>query len=188
MSLTDGSSEIEERDSLEPPRRSTAELVVSVGTDHHRFDRLVNWIDEWRDEHPGVVTVVQAGTSEPSRHGDSRKLIPHGELLEMFRRATVVVSHGGPSTVMDARMSGRMPIVVPRNPTFEEHVDEHQMRFADHLDRHGVAVVVHEREALFAAIDRAFNDPAAFAVEVDTSTAAGVAEFGRAVEQLLRTK
>jgi len=169
-------------------RRSTAELVVSVGTDHHQFDRLIQWIDEWRDLYTDKVVVVQAGTSTPSRHGDSRDLIPHGDLLEMFREAVVVVSHGGPSTVMDARMSGRLPVVVPRDPGFGEHVDEHQLRFAEHLDHHGVAVVVRGREALFDAIDQAFKNPAAFTVATDSQTAEGVARFGEAVDRLLGSR
>lgn len=169
-----------------PVRRSTAQVVVSLGTDHHRFDRLIGWIDEWRDLHPDVVAVVQAGASAPSRHG-SRELIPHGELLELFRGAAVVVSHGGPSTVMDARMSGRLPIVVARNPAYHEHVDQHQMRFAEHLDRHGVAVVVDCRDALFAAMDRALADPDAFAVTADHGNPVGVMSFARAVDRLIGT-
>ncbi len=171
----------------QPTRRSTAEVVVSVGTDHHRFDRLVGWIDEWRDLHPEVIVVVQAGTSTPSRHG-SRELIPHAELLELFRRAAVVVSHGGPSTVMDARMSGRLPIVVARDPAHQEHVDRHQMRFADHLHRHGMAVVVDTRDELFAAIDQGLADPNAFSVAADHGAAAGVAGFARTVDQLIATR
>ncbi len=168
-------------------RRSSAEVVVSVGTDHHRFDRLIGWIDEWRDLNPEVVAVVQAGTSAPSRH-HSRELIPHGELLELFRGAKVVVSHGGPSTVMDARLSGRLPIVVARNPAHHEHVDDHQMRFAEHLALHGVAVVVDDREDLFAAMDRAMAEPDAFAVTADHANAAGVVSFARAVDRLIGTR
>lgn len=168
-------------------RRSTVEVVVTVGTDHHRFDRLITWIDEWRDHHPDVSAVVQAGKSTPSRHG-SRELIPHGELLDLFRGAAAVVSHGGPSTVMDARMSGRLPIVVARNPAYNEHVDQHQMRFAAHLDRHGVAVVVNSREGLFAALERALADPAAFAVTADRGSAIGVRLFARAVDELIGTR
>lgn len=171
----------------QPVRRSTADVVVSVGTDHHRFDRLIAWIDEWRDLHPDVVVVVQSGTSSPSRH-DSRELIPHGELLGLFRGASVVVSHGGPSTVMDARMAGRLPIVVARNPAHQEHVDEHQMRFAEHLARHGMAVVVDNRDDLFAVMDRAVAEPEAFTVTADHDTAVGVTAFGRAVDQLIGTR
>lgn len=167
--------------------RSAAEVVVSVGTDHHRFDRLIGWIDEWRDQYPDVVVVVQAGTSAPSRH-DSRALIPHGELLELFRGAKVVVSHGGPSTVMDARLSGRLPIVMARNPAHREHVDDHQMRFAEHLALHGVAVVVDNREDLFFAMDRAMADPDAFAVTTDHGNAVGVVSFARAVDRLIGTR
>ena len=114
-------------------------------------------------------------------------MIAHAELLELFRRAAVVVSHGGPSTVMDARMATRLPIVVPRDPAHGEHVDHHQMRFGAHLLRHEMALVVHDREALFAAIDRVFADPAAFTVAAESSTAVGVIGFGAAVDRLLGT-
>jgi len=170
-----------------PIGRPAADVVVSVGTDHHRFDRLISWIDDWRDRHPDVSVVVQAGTS-PSPRYDSRELIPHGELLELFRGASVVVSHGGPSTVMDARMSGRLPIVVARDPAYHEHVDEHQMRFAEHLARHGVAIVVDSREDLFAAMDNALADPDGFAVTADHGNAVGVTEFARAVDDLIGTR
>ena len=29
-------------------------VLVTVGTDHHRFDRLIGWIDAWADDHRDV--------------------------------------------------------------------------------------------------------------------------------------
>ncbi len=26
-------------------------MMVTVGSDHHPFDRLVGWVDRWMDEH-----------------------------------------------------------------------------------------------------------------------------------------
>jgi len=41
-------------------------VLVTVGTDHHPFDRLVGWIDRWAP--PGRVRlVVQYGTAVPPR-------------------------------------------------------------------------------------------------------------------------
>lgn len=162
-----------------------AQVVVSVGTDHHRFDRLIGWMDEWRDANPGVTVLIQRGTSAPSRLGGCHELIPHAELLARFAAATAVVSHGGPSTVMDARMSGRFPIVMARNPVHEEHVDDHQMRFADHLRKHGVADVVDTKEDLFDALDRALTNPSAYTVPISDDAAEGIHEFGRLVDGLM---
>ena len=44
-------------------------------------------------------------------------------------RADIVITHGGPGTVADARASGHMPLAVPRDPAHGEHVDGHQQRF-----------------------------------------------------------
>jgi UDP-N-acetylglucosamine transferase subunit ALG13 len=164
-----------------------ADVVVSVGTDHHPFDRLISWMDEWRNRHPDVTVVIQRGTSQPSRIGGCHRLIPHGELCDLFARASAVVSHAGPSTVMDARMAGRLPIVVARDPDFGEHVDGHQMRFARHLQHHEIAVVVEAKHELFTAIDRALARPGDFTVNVGTRAADGVHRFGSVVDELLGT-
>lgn len=161
------------------------QVVVSVGTDHHRFDRLIQWMDEWREANPGITVLIQRGTSVACRRGDCHELIPHAELLQRFAAASAVVSHGGPSTVMDARMSGRFPIVMARNPAFEEHVDDHQMRFAEHLAKHGVADVVDTKDGLFEALGRAVTNPAAYAIATTDEAADGIYEFGRLVDGLL---
>ena len=162
-------------------------VIVAVGTDHHPFDRMVRWIDSWAGANPGATVLIQRGTSEPAVECPSVELIAHPELCERFAKAVAVVSHGGPSTVMDARMAGRLPIVMARNPDFDEHVDDHQMRFADHLRRHELARVVEEEAELHAALDEALAEPDRFTVPVDVSAITGVVEFGRVMDELLST-
>ncbi len=161
------------------------QVVVSVGTDIHRFDRLMTWVDRWAADRSETSIQVQRGTSYAPRRLESVELLPHADLLRLFTSAAAVVCHGGPSTVMDARQSGRLPIVVARDPAFGEHVDDHQLRFANHLDRHGLARVVDSEEELCRSIDEALADPVAFAVSVGADTAVGVVEFAKAVDDLL---
>lgn len=163
------------------------EVVVAVGTDHHGFDRLVGWVDEWAASHPDVSVLVQRGTSAPTRHCPSVDLVPHGELCQYFADSAVVVSHGGPSTVMDARMAGRLPLVVARDPDRGEHVDDHQQRFARHLDRHGLAKVADDRATLHRLLDEAVEYPERFAVAFDATAIRGVTEFASQVDELLGT-
>lgn len=161
-------------------------LLVSVGTDHHRFDRLVSWIDAYVAARPGVSALVQRGSSRSSERAESRPLIPHDELLELFAAASAVVCHGGPATVMDARRAGHRPIVVPRDPSFDEHVDGHQLRFARHLESEGLATVATTEAELFTALDRIVEDPAsAFTDEVLPEFPPGIVEFGAVVDDLL---
>jgi hypothetical protein len=45
-------------------------LLVTVGTDHHPFDRLVRWVDGWLASSPrrhdsGLTCLMQTGTAAP---------------------------------------------------------------------------------------------------------------------------
>ena len=160
--------------------------MVSVGTDHHPFDRLVNWMDAWAGDHPEVEVVIQYGSAEVPTNTKGDALLPHDQLRELFARADVVVSHGGPSTVMDARMAGRIPIVVARDPAEGEHVDGHQMSFAHHLQRHHMAILAATQDQLYNAVESGLADPARTALPVsDGALTAGVVAFGRHVDGLL---
>lgn len=161
-------------------------VVASVGTDHHPFDRLVRWLDRWAADRPDVAVFIQRGTSTAPQHVDSAEIVAHGELLRLFSSADVVVSHGGPSTVMDARSSGRLPIVVARDPEQGEHVDGHQIRFADHLAEHGLARLAGSEAALRDLLDAALDDPSPFILDRAIEEAPpGIVQFGAVVDELL---
>jgi len=172
---------------MAPAVKSAPLVMISVGTDHHPFDRLVSWVDDWVGDNPGFRVVFQLGNSSPSMNEsiDVRKLVPHPELCELFAKAHAVVGHGGPSTVMDARMNGRLPIVVPRDPSHGEHVDGHQLRFAEHLIRHGLASVAKTQDQFVAALDRAMIAPEEYVVPVGTESISGIVEFGQVLDDLL---
>jgi len=162
-------------------------VVVSVGTDHHRFDRLVGWMDTWAMEHPEVEVIIQRGVVDPTEHAASQPLIPHSALCELFAAATAVVVHGGPSTVMDVRSAGRLPLVVARNPDLGEHVDGHQLRFAGHLRRHNLARIIDSETTLRAELTKAMTSPSAYSVAAKGGAIEGLAGFASVVEELLAT-
>jgi UDP-N-acetylglucosamine transferase subunit ALG13 len=177
-----GSSQVRSSD------RGSYTVVVSVGTDHHQFDRLVRWIDTWAASHPDTTAFVQRGASQAPIGVPSEEMVAHGDLLHLFANAAVVVSHGGPSTVMDARASGRLPIVVPRDPDRGEHVDGHQMRFADHLELHGLARLASSEFEFRELLDKAIEQPADYQIDRARADApSGVVEFGAVVDGLLGT-
>ena len=115
-------------------------VVVTVGTDHHPFDRLVRWADLWALEHPEDRVAVQHGTARPPRWAEGVPVVDHAQLLQWFAAADVAVVSCGPGAVMECRRSGRIPVVVPRREALDEAVDDHQTAFARHLARQGLAV------------------------------------------------
>lgn len=132
-----------------------ATVLVLVGTDHHPFDRLVDWADDCARRDPGSRWVVQHGSSRAPTYAEAHAFLPHDDLVALLADADAVVCHGGPGTIMDARGLGHVPVCVPRDPALGEHVDGHQQRFATLVDRAGVVVRADDAAALDAAVRQA---------------------------------
>lgn len=113
-------------------------VLAAVGTDHHPFDRFVTWLDTWQQQNADCEVFIQRGTTKLVPQARSAQWLEPKELDSMMHRADAIVCHGGPSTIMEARQAGVVPVVIPRNPQMGEHVDEHQMRFAEFMGAKGV--------------------------------------------------
>jgi UDP-N-acetylglucosamine transferase subunit ALG13 len=167
-------------------------VLVTVGTDHHPFDRLVGWVDAWVAASPTRARcLVQHGTSRPPAYADGAAHLGHDQLGELMTHARAVVCHGGPSTIMEARRHGHRPIVVARAPELGEHVDDHQQRFARRLARQGMVRLVGTAAELEAALAAELSDSRAprTAAQGDgsgpDSVAAAALRFGELVDAML---
>ncbi len=124
-------------------------ILVAVGTHHQPFERLLRAaVDVARET--GERVVVQRGCSRLDLPGCEvhDELAPE-RFAALLAEVRVVVLHAGSSSFLEARASGRIPIVVPRRPEHGEHVDDHQVRFAASLGQEAVVV---EPEALVRAV------------------------------------
>ena len=150
-------------------------VFVTVGTDHHPFGRLVSWSDSWAEAHPACTVVVQYGTAPAPRAATGHAVLSHTQMLDHMRAADVVVTQGGPAGIMDSRACGTLPIVVPRDPRLGEHVDDHQMRFAEHMARSGRIMVARDRREFDHLVDRAGSGVPDFRVDAHDSPTARTA-------------
>jgi UDP-N-acetylglucosamine transferase subunit ALG13 len=179
-----------EGDPSRPSREVGPPLVfVTVGTDHHPFGRLVGWIDAWLEGRRGAKLrcVVQHGATSPPRHAEGVEIMPFEDILDLTSRAAAVVCQAGPASVALTRGTGRKPIVVPRTKRHGEHVDDHQVAFAERLEREGHAVVAWSEGDLSAILERTLAEPDWLVVDIDRSDAvAGTVErFAEIADELI---
>ncbi|WNM42982.1 glycosyltransferase [Micromonospora halotolerans] len=164
-------------------------MLVVVGTDVHRFDRLVGWLERWHAGRPGVRLVLQYGHSHPPALPEATPFLGHEELQRAMAEATLVVSHGGPATITEARRTGHLPIVVPRDPSHDEHVDNHQQLFSRRLGAAGMVRLCESEAELVAALDEGLADPARFVLAADPDRpdprAEAVARVGAVIDGLV---
>ena len=135
-------------------KRDKEMIFVTVGTHEQQFNRLVEYMDKWAAEHDENV-IMQTGysTYEP-KHCEWDKLFPYQKMVEMVNEARVVITHGGPSSFIMPLQIGKTPIVVPRQYTYNEHVNNHQVKFCKEVEsRMGTIVVVEDIEKLGGVIE-----------------------------------
>ncbi|WP_314846781.1 glycosyltransferase [Rothia dentocariosa] len=140
----------------------TYDLVISLGTDYHTFDRLLRWVKAYLAENPQLRCLVQHGHTSPVEGADNVKLLPAGTLKRLYAKAQVVLVQGGPGSIQDARATGAIPLVVPRRVEFDEVVDNHQVPFVTMMEKQGGAVIVESRADLFDKLTLAFENPSLF--------------------------
>lgn len=110
-------------------------IFVTVGTHEQPFNRLIKEVD--RLVETGVIkeeVFIQTGYSiyEPKFCQWSR-LISFDQMSEFMQKADIIITHGGPATFMSAIANGKKPIVVPRQEKYNEHVNDHQVDFAQQV-------------------------------------------------------
>lgn len=163
-------------------------MVCTVGTDHHPFDRLVQWCDTFAADAPDVQVLVQHGSSAPPRVATGEAFWNKAKLGALLLAAHVVITHGGPGSISDARRYGTRPIVLPRDPARGEHVDGHQLLFVARLASSGLVTAVSSEGTLHQALRQELATPRDSGVDAETAEArvrASAMRFGALVERLL---
>ena len=166
-------------------------VLVTVGSDHHRFDRIIDWMDEWIDARGGdeVRYVIQYGASRRPRHGEAFDFVDHDDLERLMDEASLIVAQGGPMSMLESRSHGSLPIVVPRLRRYDEVVDDHQVTFSSHLGSLGMVRVAQTRDELFAALSEGLAHPASFQVKAeDLVPPTGVDKLIHEVSSLMRAQ
>jgi UDP-N-acetylglucosamine transferase subunit ALG13 len=129
-------------------------ILVITGMEVHPFDRLARAVDELQGAGTlGEEFFVQLGACryEP-RHAAFERFLSFGDLAARVREASVVVTHAGAGSTLVCLHNGKHPVLVPRQSRFGEHVDEHQVAFAERFGQAGLATAVHDVADLAPAI------------------------------------
>lgn len=64
-------------------------------------------------------------------------------MVKNVKDARIVITHGGPASFIMPLQIGKVPIVVPRQKEFDEHVNNHQVDFSKAVeDRMGIIITV----------------------------------------------
>lgn len=140
-----------------PPPSGHAEirrLVVMLGTMPYSFRRLVERLIAIVP--PDVEVTWQVGaTPVGDLPIEGHRALPPAQLDRAIQEADVVVGHAGGGSALQVMEAGKIPVIVPREPAHDEHVDDHQLQLAELLPRLGLAVAARADELGWSHLEQA---------------------------------
>jgi UDP-N-acetylglucosamine transferase subunit ALG13 len=165
----------------------TARVVVTVGTDHHPFDRIIHWVNRWLAGHPEQADAffVQSGTTTVGPRCRSSKFLDTHQLDGLLDGAQVLVCHGGPASLASAWQRGLLPIVVPRLHQLGEHVDDHQLDFCTRVAELGRVRLARTQEQFDEFLQQGGGPSSALVRDAHADVEAATARFAALVDDLV---
>jgi UDP-N-acetylglucosamine transferase subunit ALG13 len=115
-------------------------ILVTVGSSMFPFFRMTTLVAQLAHTITAHEPIIfQYGHAAPDfldRHTRAYAFLPHRMLLAHIRQARLIICHGGPATIYEALSFGKIPWVLPREARYGEHLNNHQVDFADFMAGH----------------------------------------------------
>lgn len=119
-------------------------IILTLGTIPYPFERAVRWLEILLDNQTITEPVfVQSGATDVSAIAHhplvtTARVVESKHLIESIHQARLVISHAGQgSTCMLAAQKASF-VLIPRLSQYGEHIDNHQLLFAQSVRQFGV--------------------------------------------------
>lgn len=119
-------------------------ITVTLGTIPFSFDRAIEWLDSLLET--GVISesvFVQHGTTDVSLLSKyalvtTTPLVESSLLNKIIQESRLIISHAGQGLTRELAVQGACFILVPRLARYKEHIDDHQLWFAQGVEKLGI--------------------------------------------------
>lgn len=164
-------------------------IFVTVGTHEQSFDRLVKEIDSLVEKKIIREEVfIQTGyTKYIPKNCSYKDMITSDEMLSYTKNARIIITHGGPGSIMLPFQFNKIPIVVPRQKKYDEHVDNHQVKFTEKLEEKQKVIAVYDIKLLKEEIEEFDKKIKILNCDYNSSTSAFTKRFKTICLELVKS-
>ncbi|MEL6778138.1 MAG: glycosyltransferase [Cyanobacteria bacterium J06597_16] len=121
-------------------------ITLTLGTTPYPFGRALQWMHQLLEQE--IITepvFVQHGSTDIAllqahERVSAAALLTAPELNEKISQSRLVISHAGQGSTRKLAAQNKSFVILPRLAKYEEHVDDHQLRFAEGVEQLGVTV------------------------------------------------
>ena len=119
-------------------------ITVTLGTIPFTFDRAIDWLDSLLDA--GVISesvFVQHGATDVSKLAKypfvtTEPIVETSFLMKTVRSSRLILSHAGQGLTRGLAAQGACFVLMPRLSCYNEHIDDHQLLFAQGVEKLGI--------------------------------------------------
>lgn len=130
---------------------------VTLGLDRKPFTRLLDLVNEAIERNLlSRDSLVQHGHT-PFSTANFRLVdfLPFTKMLQTIKEADLVITHAGVGSVLLCLNAQRIPLIMPREGKRGEHVDNHQIEFAEVMASHSKVRAAFNGKDFFAYLNHA---------------------------------
>lgn len=126
---------------------------VSIGNAKQHFSRLLNAVEKNIVLLPKPILIQRGHTPFESTQCDVVDFVNMDQFSSIVQQAEVLIFHAGAGSVLHAIKAGKLPIIMPRSMSLNEHVNDHQFQLASLLHAEGKALMIKTSEECRQAIE-----------------------------------
>ena len=130
-------------------------IFVTIGTHPDQFDRLIRRIDEIAPLIKEEI-IIQKGFT---------KYIPKNvkyfeftdKIDEYYKNARLVIAQSATSLIEFILRYGKPVITVPREAKYKEHINDHQVEFAEYFSKKSGVLIIRDMEKITPELLKTYN-------------------------------
>ncbi|MEM5792880.1 MAG: PssE/Cps14G family polysaccharide biosynthesis glycosyltransferase [Candidatus Aenigmatarchaeota archaeon] len=129
-------------------------IFVTVGSNEHQFNRLLEEIDKLAGSsklNDKIIAQIGNSTYIP-KNIEYFKFKPYNEIEKIVEESRIIISHAGAGSIMLALEKNKPLIVVPRMKKYGEHINDHQIEITRELEKQKKLIGVYDISKLESAI------------------------------------
>lgn len=132
-------------------------ILVTLGTQDKKFDRLLNAIQEQIDNKTiQDEVIVQAGCSSDFNSKDMKifDLIPMEEFEKLISECDLLITHGGVGSIVSGLKNNKKVIAAARLKKYGEHTNDHQLQIIENFSKEKYILALTDFDKLDKIIEK----------------------------------
>ena len=129
-------------------------IFVMLGTQHQKFDRLINMIINSKKLKNKEIIIQNGHTKVVANNIKAINFCTEEQILKYIQESEFVITHGGVGSIINSLKQNKKVIAIARKEKYKEHADNHQEEICKYFEELGYIENITEAEKLDDVIEK----------------------------------